>query len=58
LCDRLDSFRCLAFNVKKNPIKYIIETTKYYFPLGQESGDPRCDYLIKELQAARNKFLG
>ncbi|MBS1902275.1 MAG: bifunctional (p)ppGpp synthetase/guanosine-3',5'-bis(diphosphate) 3'-pyrophosphohydrolase [Bacteroidetes bacterium] len=58
LCDRLDSFRCLAFNVKKNPIKYIIETTKFYFPLGQGSGDARLEYLIKELQAARNKFLG
>ncbi len=58
LVDRLDSFRCLQFNVKKNPIKYIIETTKYYFPLGQDSGDARLEYLIKELQAARNKFLG
>ncbi len=58
LVDRLDSFRCLAFNVKKNPIKYIIETTKYYFPLAENSNDPRMEYLIKELQLARNKFLG
>ncbi len=58
LIDRLDSFRCLEFNVKKNPIKYIIETTKFYFPLAKNSTDPRMEYLIKELQAARNKFLG
>jgi (p)ppGpp synthase/HD superfamily hydrolase len=58
LVDRLDSFRALQFNVKKNPIKYIIETTKFYFPLAEASDDPRMKYLIKELQAARNKFLG
>lgn len=58
LVDRLDSFRCLEFNVKRNPIKYVIETTKYYFPLAEGSADARMEYLIKELQAARNKFLG
>ncbi len=58
LIDRLDSFRCLEFNVKRNPIKYIIETTKFYFPLAQASTDPKMQYLIKELQTARNKFLG
>jgi (p)ppGpp synthase/HD superfamily hydrolase len=58
LVDRLDSFRCLEFNVKRNPIKYVIETTKYYFPLAEGSNDPRMEYLIKELQAARNKYLG
>ena len=58
LCDRLDTFRCLEFNVKRNPIKYVMETTKHYFPLAEESSDERMKYILKELQAARNKFLG
>lgn len=58
LCDRLDTFRCLEFNVKRNPIKYVMETTKHYFPLAENSEDPNMQYLLKELQQARNKFLG
>ncbi|MDP4229350.1 MAG: HD domain-containing protein [Bacteroidota bacterium] len=58
LCDRLDTFRCLEFNVKKNPIKYVMETTKHYFPLAEGSDNPKMQYLVKELQTARNKFLG
>lgn len=58
LCDRLDTFRCLEFNVKKNPIKYVMETTKHYFPLAESRENPKMQYLVKELQAARNKFLG
>lgn len=58
LCDRLDTFRCLEFNVKRNPIKYVMETTKHYFPLAEESNNPKMQYILKELQAARNKFLG
>jgi (p)ppGpp synthase/HD superfamily hydrolase len=58
LVDRLDTFRCLEFNVKKNPIKYVMETTKHYFPLAEASENPKMKYLVKELQAARNKFLG
>ena len=58
LVDRLDTYRCLEFNVKKNPIKYIMETTEHYFPLAQGSENPRLRYLIKELQKEQNKFLG
>jgi guanosine-3',5'-bis(diphosphate) 3'-pyrophosphohydrolase len=58
LADRLDTYRCLEFNVKKNPIKYIMETTEHYFPLAQGSHNPRLKYLIKELQKEQNKFLG
>lgn len=58
LADRLDTYRCLEFNVKKNPIKYIMETTEHYFPLAQSSHNPRMRYLIKELQKEQNKFLG
>ncbi len=58
LADRLDTYRCLEFNVKKNPIKYIMETQEHYFPLAQGSQNPRLKYLIKELQKEQNKFLG
>jgi (p)ppGpp synthase/HD superfamily hydrolase len=58
LCDRLDTFRCLDFNVKKNPIKYVMETTKHYFPLVEGSTDKRMHYVLKELQKASNKYLG
>ena len=58
LCDRLDTFRCLEFNVKRNPMKYVMETTKHYFPLAESSEDEKMKYILKELQAARNKFLG
>lgn len=58
LCDRLDTFRCLEFNVKKNPIKYLMETSKHYFPLAEKSTDPKMKYILKELQKAQNKFLG
>ncbi len=58
LADRLDTYRCLEFNVKKNPIKYIMETQEHYFPLAHGSQNPRLKYLIKELQKEQNKFLG
>jgi (p)ppGpp synthase/HD superfamily hydrolase len=58
LADRLDTYRCLEFNVKKNPIKYIMETQEHYFPLAHGSNNPRMIYLIKELQKEQNKFLG
>ncbi len=58
LCDRLDTFRCLEFNVKKNPIKYVMETTKHYFPLVEGSNNPKMKYVLKELQKASNKYLG
>jgi (p)ppGpp synthase/HD superfamily hydrolase len=58
LADRLDTYRCLEFNVKKNPIKYIMETQQHYFPLAHGSNNPHMAYLIKELQKEQNKFLG
>jgi guanosine-3',5'-bis(diphosphate) 3'-pyrophosphohydrolase len=58
LADRLDTYRCLEFNVKKNPIRYIMETQTHYFPLALGTHDPRMKYLIKELQKEQNKFLG
>jgi len=58
LADRLDTFRCLEFSVKRNPIRYIMETQEHYFPLARNSESPRIKYLIKELQKEQNKFLG
>ncbi|HET6511463.1 MAG TPA: HD domain-containing protein [Candidatus Kapabacteria bacterium] len=58
LTDRLDTFRCLEFNVKKNPIKYVIETQTHYYPLAAGSSNPRMKYILKELQKNANKFLG
>lgn len=58
LADRLDTYRCLEFNVKKNPIKYIMQTQAHYYPLAQGSHNPKMKYLIKELQKEQNKFLG
>ena len=58
LADRLDTFRCLEFNVKRNPMKYIMETRDHYYQMAQNSENPRLKYLIKELQKEQNKFLG
>lgn len=58
LADRLDTFRCLEFNVKRNPIKYLMETSQHYYPLAQGTPNPKLKYLIKELQKEANKFLG
>ncbi len=58
LADRLDTYRCLEFNVKRNPIKYIMQTQEHYFPLAQGSQNARLKYLIKELQKEQNKYLG
>jgi hypothetical protein len=44
--------------VKRNPVKYIMETSAHYFPLASGSDNPRMKYLIKELQKEQNKFLG
>jgi (p)ppGpp synthase/HD superfamily hydrolase len=58
LADRLDTFRCLEFNVKRNPIKYVMQTTEHYYPLAAGTQNPKLRYLIKELQKEQNKFLG
>lgn len=58
LCDRLDNLRCLAFNLKRNPFKYVQETTDNYLPMAEASNDPRMKYLLAEIRKERNKFLG
>jgi (p)ppGpp synthase/HD superfamily hydrolase len=56
--DRLDNSRCLSFNLKRNPIRYINETASWYFPMAIQSTNPHLHYLMKEIQKEQNKYLG
>lgn len=58
LSARLDNFRCLEFNLKRNPIQYISATSERYIPLAENSSNPLLQYLVRELKKERNKFLG
>ncbi len=58
LAARLDNFRCLAFDLKSNPLKYINDTTERYLPLAENSPHPALQQLAVELKTVRNKFLG
>ena len=58
LADRLDNFRCLEFNLKRNPYKYVKETSEHYMPMAEESSNLNILYLLRELKKERNKFFG
>ncbi len=59
LTARLDNFRCLEFNLKRNPILYITNTTERYLPLAEKRpNNKRLQYISRELKKERNKFLG
>ncbi|HVZ39654.1 MAG TPA: HD domain-containing protein [Candidatus Kapabacteria bacterium] len=58
LADRLDNFRCLQFNLKRNPYKYVKETSEHYLPMAENSNNLHMLYLLKELKNERNKFFG
>lgn len=58
LAARLDNFRCLEFNLKRNPHRYIQETEELYIPLTENSIISHIEYLVVELKKERNKFLG
>ncbi len=58
LSDRLDNFRCLEFNLKRNPYKYVKETSEHYMPMAEGSSSLNILYLLKELKKERNKFFG
>lgn len=58
LAARLDNFRCLEFNLKRNPIQYINETSERYIPLAENSSNASLQYLVRELKKERNKFMG
>lgn len=58
LATRLDNFRCLGYDLKRNPLRYIQQTSERYLPLAEQSSDPRLRYLTEALKRERNKFLG
>lgn len=58
LADRLDNIRCLEFNLKRNPYKYVKETSEHYMPMAEGSNNLNMLYLLKELKKERNKFFG
>ena len=58
LAARLDNFRCLDFNLKKNPLTYVNKTTDLYLPLADASKNEHLFVLASEIRKERNKFLG
>lgn len=59
LVARLDNFRCLEFNLKRNPIQYINDTTERYMPLAERiKWNEYLQYILKEMKKERNKFAG
>ncbi|MCS6999544.1 MAG: HD domain-containing protein [Bacteroidota bacterium] len=58
LAARLDNFRCLQFDLKRNPLCYIAETMEHYVPLAEERDNPHLHKLVAELRKEQNKFLG
>jgi GTP pyrophosphokinase len=59
LTARLDNFRCLEFNLKRNPILYVKNTSERYMPLAERlKWNTYIQYVLKELKKERNKFIG
>ena len=58
LADRLDNLRCIQFNLKRNPYKYVKETIDHYVPMADESTNFHLKYLLKEIRKEQNRFFG
>lgn len=58
LASRLDNFRCLNFNVKRNPHIYIRNTRERYLPIADASPNVLLHRLAEEIRKESNKFLG
>ncbi len=58
LATRLDNLRCLGYDLKRNPLRYIQQTWERYIPLVELWDDPRLKAIVALLQRERNKFLG
>lgn len=58
LASRLDNFRCLSFNVKRNPLVYIRNTFERYLPIADASTNALLHRLGDEIRKESNKFLG
>lgn len=58
LASRLDNFRCLNFNVKRNPHVYIRNTRERYLPIADASSNALLHKLAEDIRKESNKFLG
>ncbi|MCE2502583.1 MAG: bifunctional (p)ppGpp synthetase/guanosine-3',5'-bis(diphosphate) 3'-pyrophosphohydrolase [Chlorobi bacterium] len=58
LADRLDNLRCIQFNLKRDPYKYVKETIDHYVPMAEEPTNPHLKYLLKEIRKEQNRFFG
>lgn len=58
LADRLDNLRCIQFNLKRNPLRYIKETIDYYVPMAAASENLHIAYLLREMRIEQNRFFG
>jgi (p)ppGpp synthase/HD superfamily hydrolase len=58
LADRLDNLRCVQFNLKRNPLRYIKETIDYYVPMASASDNLHIAYLLREMRIEQNRFFG
>lgn len=58
LAGRLDNIRCLAFNLKRNPLVYLRNTLERYLPIADESSNKHLHKLAAEIRLEANKFLG
>jgi len=58
LASRLDNFRCLGYNLKKNPLVYVRNTFERYLPIADASANPLLHRLAEEIRKESNKFLG
>lgn len=58
LAARLDNIRCLAFNLKRNPLVYLRNTLERYLPIADASSNRHLHALATEIRMEANKFLG
>ena len=58
LSDRLDNLRCIQFNLKRNPYKYVKETNDHYVPMAEASSSLHLKYLLREIRKENNRFFG
>ena len=58
LAGRLDNVRCLAFNLKRNPLVYLRNTLERYVPLADKTTSQRVHQLAAKIRLEANKYLG
>lgn len=58
LAARLDNVRCLAFNLKRNPLVYLRNTLERYVPIAEQTSNPHLKRLASMIRLEANKFLG